>query len=130
VVTSTLAAEGGGRWVEYAGGYSDMVLQRGAATPVAERQRGGGKSAAAGKTASKKLSFKDKTALETLPSEMARLTNQIQVQQRKLSDGNLYRRDPAAFKLATDTLSDAQAKLAAAEEKWLELEMLKEQLGA
>ena len=28
VVTSTLAAEGGGSWVEYAGGYSDMLSQR------------------------------------------------------------------------------------------------------
>ena len=30
IVTSTLSAEGDGRWVEYAGGYSDMLLQRGA----------------------------------------------------------------------------------------------------
>ena len=30
VTTSVLVAEGGGRWIEYAGGYSDMVAQRGA----------------------------------------------------------------------------------------------------
>ena len=30
-VTSILAAEGDGRWVEYAGGYSDMLAQRGGA---------------------------------------------------------------------------------------------------
>ena len=29
VATSVVVAEGGGRWVEYAGGYSDMVAQRG-----------------------------------------------------------------------------------------------------
>jgi ATP-binding cassette subfamily F protein uup len=37
VATSTLAAEGNGKWVEYAGGYSDMLAQRGeakAAEPV------------------------------------------------------------------------------------------------
>ncbi|MBE0693876.1 MAG: ABC-F family ATP-binding cassette domain-containing protein, partial [Aquamicrobium sp.] len=28
-VTSTVAPDGGGRWVEYAGGYSDMLAQRG-----------------------------------------------------------------------------------------------------
>ena len=28
-VTSVLAAEGDGRWIEYAGGYSDMLAQRG-----------------------------------------------------------------------------------------------------
>ena len=130
VVTSTLAAEGDGKWVEYAGGYSDMLLQRGAApAAVVDQRKSSGKSASA-KSASKKLSFKDKHALETLPAEIARLTNQIQVQQRRLSDPNLYRRDPAAFKLATDTLSDAQAKLAASEERWLELEMMREELGA
>lgn len=30
VVTSVIAPEGNGRWVEYAGGYSDMLAQRGA----------------------------------------------------------------------------------------------------
>src|SRR5207302_3646209 len=36
VVTSVIASEGNGRWVEYAGGYSDMLAQRGAglAAPV------------------------------------------------------------------------------------------------
>ena len=39
IVTSTLASEGGGRWIEYAGGYSDMVLQRGAGEPAVAAQR-------------------------------------------------------------------------------------------
>src|SRR5207237_2404374 len=30
VVTSVIAPEGNGRWIEYAGGYSDMLAQRGA----------------------------------------------------------------------------------------------------
>ncbi len=28
-VTSVIAPDGGGRWIEYAGGYSDMLAQRG-----------------------------------------------------------------------------------------------------
>ena len=131
VVTSTLAAEGAGRWVEYAGGYSDMLLQRGTSAGAAVPERARGKAGAApGKGAPKKLSFKDKHALETLPGEIARLTNVIAVQGRRLSDPNLYKRDPAAFRLATDTLAEAQAKLAAAEERWLELELMREELGA
>ncbi len=35
VVTSVIAAEGDGRWIEYAGGYSDMLAQRGSATAAA-----------------------------------------------------------------------------------------------
>ena len=30
VVTSVIAPEGNGRWIEYAGGYTDMLAQRGA----------------------------------------------------------------------------------------------------
>ncbi|MGD5695397.1 ATP-binding cassette domain-containing protein, partial [Xanthomonas citri pv. citri] len=30
VVTSVIAPEGNGKWTEYAGGYSDMLIQRGA----------------------------------------------------------------------------------------------------
>src|ERR1700749_3388449 len=30
VVPSVIAPDGGGRWIEYAGGYSDMLAQRGA----------------------------------------------------------------------------------------------------
>src|SRR2546430_15124224 len=30
VVTSVIAPEGDGRWIEYAGGYTDMLAQRGA----------------------------------------------------------------------------------------------------
>ncbi len=131
VVTSTLASEGNGKWVEYAGGYSDMLLQRGTASaPASERGRTGPKPQGPDKGAPRKLSYKDKHALESLPAEMARLANQIQVQQRILSDPNLYRRDQTAFKRATDTLQDAQGKLAAAEERWLELELLREELEA
>src|SRR5438105_2355247 len=32
VVTSVIASEGNGRWIEYAGGYTDMLAQRGAAS--------------------------------------------------------------------------------------------------
>src|ERR1041384_1642547 len=31
-VTSVIAPDGGGRWIEYAGGYSDMLAQRGGST--------------------------------------------------------------------------------------------------
>ena len=37
VVTQTLAAEGGGRWREYVGGYSDWLEQRPAVKPATER---------------------------------------------------------------------------------------------
>ena len=47
LVTSVIAPEGNGRWIEYAGGYSDMLAQRGAdldaraRAAAAERSRAG-----------------------------------------------------------------------------------------
>jgi ATP-binding cassette subfamily F protein uup len=132
VVTSTLAFEGDGAWVEYAGGYSDMLIQRGPVV-VTERVRGSGKLASkpsSTRSGSKKLSFKEKHALESLPMEVNKLTNRIATLQAKLADADLYRRDPAAFQQTTATLAEVQAKLAAAEERWLELEMLREEIEA
>ena len=132
VVTSTLAAEGDGVWLEYAGGYSDMLVQRG---PVLapERVRTSGKLSAKSngtKPGARKLSFKDKHALESLPAEVNKLAARIAALQARLADADLYRRDPAAFGQATAALAEAQARLAAAEERWLALEMLREELEA
>ena len=129
VVTSTLAAEGNGRWIEYAGGYSDMLLQRGepGAAP-AEKPRQA--AASAPRTAPKKLSFKDKHALQSLPQQIEALSAEIAAVQARLADPDLYRRDPAGFTTGTARLGAAQTELAAAEERWLELEMLREELEA
>ncbi len=130
VVTSTLAAEGAGRWVEYAGGYSDMLIQRGVpAIVVAGRVRPGSQKAAPGRTSGRKMTFKDKQALETLPKQMEATSAEIARLQRRLSDSNLYRKDPNGFRTLTESLTKAQADLAAAEERWLELEMMREELG-
>jgi ATP-binding cassette subfamily F protein uup len=47
----------------------------------------------------------------------------------KVADAGFYARDPAGFARATQALATAQAALAAAEERWLELEMLREAAG-
>jgi ATP-binding cassette subfamily F protein uup len=139
VATSVINAEGGGQWIEYAGGYSDMVAQRGGGVtaldkgnvPDAARRRGGAQPALApttGSPAQKKLSFKDKHALETLPERIAKLEADIARHTAKMADATLYARDPAAFRRASEALSAAQAELSAAEERWLELEALREQV--
>ena len=134
VATSVVVAEGDGRWTEYAGGYTDMLAQRGrgvgataaaadpkvakaAATPVAPPppQR-------------RKLSFKQKHALESLPGEIARLEQQIAELDRQLADPGFYRRDPEGFATAGAELAKARAALDAAENNWLELEALREEL--
>ena len=58
-----------------------------------------------------------------LEGEIKRLTGVI-------NDPKLYGKDPAAFDLASRQLTKAQGELRTAEEEWLELEMLREELGA
>ena len=130
VATSTVAAEGDGRWVEYAGGYSDMLSQRGEMLA----QRGAPEHVRSGAPALRRpakpdrLSFQDKRALEQLPARMETLSAGIAAHQSRLSDPALYTRDPLAFAKLTSELATAQAELAAAEEQWLSLEMLREEL--
>jgi ATP-binding cassette subfamily F protein uup len=133
VATSIIASEGAngsnGRWTEYAGGYSDMLAQRGpvrAPAPASAAARRSEAAAPAPRPPSRKLSFKDKHALETLPSRMAELEAEVSRLNAELGDPELYNRQPTRFAEATHALAAAQAALAAAEEQWLELEMLRE----
>ena len=128
VVTSVIATEGDGRWTEYAGGYTDMLAQRGPARTAASATNRPRAAAPVAKAASRKLSFRDKHALETLPGRIAGLQAEITRLNALLSDADLYARQPARFADTTRALDAAQAALAAAEEQWLALEMLREEL--
>ena len=138
VVTSVIAFEDtaqGPRWVEYAGGYSDMLAQRGSgevsedAAKPKRKQKSAARPAEGGpQAARRKLSFKDKHALETLPDTIADLETEIAGHQETLGDPDLFARDPAAFQDAAKALETAQQALADAEHRWLELELLKQEL--
>lgn len=133
VATSVLVFEGNGQWSEYPGGYSDMVDQRGrgvdAKAQAADREKEDKAAKSAAKTpAPKKLSYKDKYALETLPGEMAQLQVDIEKLQADMADPDLYANDSGAFKKLAGKLANKQSELAAGEERWLELELLKEQI--
>jgi len=133
VATSVVVSDGGGQWTEYPGGYSDMVSQRGygvtapasAPKPKAERAAA---APAAPPTQKQKLSFKQKHALATLPKEIAKLEAEIGKLNATLADGSLYARDPKKFTDTGKALEKAQAALGKAEDEWLELEALREEI--
>ena len=60
----------------------------------------------------------------------AALQSKIKALHRRLGEPELYTRDRKAFDEASAALAAAQAELAAAEEKWLELEILREEIAA
>ena len=134
VVTSVIVPEGNGRWVEYAGGYSDMLVQRGAdlkrealkgSAPEEKDAKAGTAPAGAPK---RKLSFNEKHALETLPKTIAKLQAEIEKQQKILADAELYAKDRKKFDAASAAIAAAQTELTAAEDRWLELEVLREEI--
>ena len=134
-VTAVVVAEGDGRWNVYAGGYSDMVAQRGEgvtakaiAKPDAKAPRE--KSEAPAAAPKSRLTFKDKHALESLPARIAKLEADIAKLSKTIADPNLYAKDRAAFDKASAALGKAQAELAQAEDDWLRLEELREQVEA
>jgi len=140
VVTSVIAPEGNGKWIEYAGGYSDMLSQRGAdvkreeARPALAAQDKAGedkretKSPAPSAAPKRRLNFNEKHALETLPKAIAKLQAEIAKLQRTLDDPDLYRKDRTKFDEASAAIAAAQRDLAAAEDRWLELEVLREEI--
>ncbi|MGY4259319.1 ATP-binding cassette subfamily F protein uup [Bradyrhizobium sp. USDA 4516] len=135
VVTSVIVPEGQGRWIEYAGGYSDMLTQRGAdvkretvKADTATEEKKEARAAAPEAAPRRRLSFNEKHALETLPKTIDKLHNEIAKQQKLLDDPDLYTKDRKTFDAASAAIAKAQQELAAAEDRWLELEVLREEI--
>ncbi|MCJ7871997.1 ATP-binding cassette domain-containing protein [Phaeobacter sp. J2-8] len=124
VAATTIAMEGDGRVVAYAGGWSDYQSQR---QPVETPEKDVATSASKPKAKQEKatqsgLSFTEKHRLEALPGVIERLEAEIGKLEQLLADPALFTREPVKFKKATEALVERQTKLAAAEEDWLTLE--------
>jgi ATP-binding cassette subfamily F protein uup len=130
LATGTIAVEGDGRAVEYAGGYSDYLVQRGASPdPTAKAAPPRKTPPARTKTTPRKLGYQDQRALDRLPGEIEALEGAIAALETRLADPGLYGHDPAAFETATRELAATRDHLTAAEERWLELEARREALA-
>jgi ABC transport system ATP-binding/permease protein len=131
VVTSVIASEGEGRWVEYAGGYSDMLAQRGSPAPAASaatKPRRVPATKPQPTSQPRRMTFKDRHALDVLPDRIAKLQADVARLNSVLADPLLYARDQARFDETVKALASVQEALAAAEAQWLSLEMLREEL--
>ncbi len=133
VATTTVHMPGQGRATVYAGGYSDMLSQRGdqpqsAFIPTQPAK----KSQPVDKPKSRdgRMSFKQEHRLKALPAEMERLEAEIAKLEAFLSTPDLFATSPEKFDKASKGLVERQTALSAAEEEWLELETLKETLAS
>jgi ATP-binding cassette subfamily F protein uup len=132
---SVLMFEGDGKWTEYAGGYTDMLAQRGQGvearkTAAVPKEKSEGTTEAAKPQEKRKLSFKEKFALDNLPAKIDKLKSELAQLEKLMADPQLFAKDPKKFESSSIRFGKASQELAKAEEEWLELEILREELAA
>lgn len=124
VATATVALEGGGKAVVYPGGWSDYAAQRpkpaeeGARAVRAEAAKADVRVEAAKADG---LTFTERKRLDALPAVIERLEAEIAKLGEFLSDPELFAREPAKFRKASEAMAERQQALMAAEEEWLTL---------
>jgi ATP-binding cassette subfamily F protein uup len=128
----TIGLDGSGRADIVAGGYKELEALW--AERAAKARKAPAKSAspvaATPATQKRKLSFKDQHDLDRLPGEIAKLEAAIAAVAERLSDAGLYSRNPSEFQRLTAEADTLRAKLAATEERWLEVAEMAEALTA
>nr|WP_255762972.1 ATP-binding cassette domain-containing protein [Halomonas desiderata] len=140
VVTGVLAFEGDGVVREYVGGYSDWVRQGGKLPPApwegAARQQVEPTAKAVEKAPASpalsappakkpaKLSYKLQRELDALPAEIERLEAEVAEYEARVGDPAFYQQEAGVVSEVLQAMSDKQAELDAAMERWMELEAL------
>jgi len=131
--TKTLAWESDGTWTLYAGGYTDMVAQRGYGvrqdTSETVKPKPVPTSGKSSKPSKAKLSYKYQHRLDTLPNAMDKVTAKIEALDKQLAQADYFSRDPDGFARDAKALETARAELDAMEMEWLEIEEMKEALN-
>lgn len=132
VANTTIAMEGNGQAVAYAGGWSDYRSQRQEETTVETadkpRAKKDNSKPSAAKTQSG-LTYTEEHRLKVLPSEIERLEAEIAKLTELMSDPALFTEQPVKFQKASDALVARQEALDAKEEEWLLLEEKAETQG-
>jgi len=127
VVTQTIASEGGGRWKEYVGGYSDWKRAsrsaEAAAVTAAEKKPVRAELREAARPVAKaKLSYKEGRELAELPVRIEALEKEQAEITALLGDSTLYRDAPERVKALQARFAAIEEALLAALERWEALE--------
>ena len=123
VATTTIALEGAGKAIVYAGGWSDYQAQKPKIETTEPRKVNNSKKAERSKikTQNNPITFSEKHQLKILPKKIERLEAEINKLEEFLSQPDLFKNYPVKFKKATEILIERQEKLSLTELEWLEL---------
>lgn len=135
VVTSVIYMPGDGSVSEHAGSYSDLLEKLKSKIPAKKENKKEAlpKKEETPKSETKKtgrLSYNQQRLLEILPGKISELEKQIGDTEAALSDSSLYTENPEKFDALTTQLEKLKAELEKSENQWLEIEMLRESIGA
>ena len=134
VVTSVFASEGGGKWREYVGGFTDWQIQRERSERIAldaardtakqAKKEDTSKDSGAGRNSqrSTKLPYKEVRELEALPAQIAALEAEQKSIAVKLEDGSVFAKDPKEGTRLSERHAAIDEELLVALERWEELE--------
>ncbi len=132
-VARIVSFAGQGEWVQYAGGYSDMLRQMKQKPTSAKTNPSSSKKPRTNipqnRPSKPKLSYKHKYRLEILPSLIETLETEIAELRQHLEEPNLYTKDPDFFTKTAAALQRAENELTQLEDEWLELEAQNEGLN-
>ena len=118
VVTQVLAPEGGGRWKEYAGGWTDYLRQR----PVASQEKSVSKGNRPAPKARAKLSYKETRELQSLPAEIEALEAEQKALHERMSAPEYFRQPPDALRADRARVDEIERLLTEKLERWTALE--------
>ena len=135
VVTSVIYMPGDGSVSEHAGSYSDLLEKLKSKIPAKKENKKEAlpRKEEKPKSETKKtgrLSYNQQRLLEILPGKISELEKQIGDTEAALSDSSLYTENPEKFDALTTQLEELKAELEKSENQWLEIEMLRESIGA
>jgi ATP-binding cassette subfamily F protein uup len=128
VVTQTIAAEGGGRWREYVGGYTDWVAQRPKPAPAAAASKAA--PAPVREKAKTKLSYKEQRELAGLPEEIEALEREQAEINGRMSTAEYHRQGAEKIREDRKRLEEIETLLLDKFARWEALEELRGNLGA
>jgi ATP-binding cassette subfamily F protein uup len=118
VVTSVLAPEGGGKWKEYAGGYTDWLRQR----PAAAVEEKLPPRAPARDKPRAKLSYKETRELEALPGEIEALELEQKALEERMRAPDFFKAGAEAMRTDSKRAEELERALLAKLERWEALE--------
>lgn len=131
LVTSIIYMKGDGSVIEHIGSYSEVLAK---ISPDAEKEKTTTKNKTSPKNDkpkminTRKLTYNQQRLLQVLPAQIEEIEKKIAEVTENLADTNLYQNDKERFFALSDELKELENQKSEAENQWLEISLLAEEI--